>query len=65
MLALTPPKKKVKLAKRYCAFHSEWLKEGVSWLSKVDDFTANCLLLNFFLSRSSGSTHRRDNNKQS
>ena len=26
-LAQTPPKKKVKLAKRYCVFRSEWLKE--------------------------------------
>ena len=26
-LAQTPPKKKVKLAKRYCAFDSEWLKK--------------------------------------
>ena len=41
-LAQTPPKKKVKLAKRYCVFRSEWLKEGMSWLSKVDDFTGNC-----------------------
>ena len=49
-LAQTPPKKKVKLAKRYCVFHSEWLKEeGMSWLSKVDDFTVNCTLLNFFV----------------
>ena len=31
--------------KRYCVFRSEWLKEeGMSWLSKVDDFTANCSL---------------------
>ena len=44
-LAQTPPKKKVKLAKRYCVFRSEWLKEeGMSWLSKVDDFTGNCTL---------------------
>ena len=48
-LAQTPTKKKVRLAKRYCAFHSEWLKEGMLWLSKVDDFTANCILLNFFV----------------
>ena len=44
-LAQTPPKKKVKLAKRYCVFRSEWLKEeGMSWLSKVDDFSGNCTL---------------------
>ena len=44
-LAQTPPKKKVKPTKRYCVFSSEWLKkEGMSWLSKVDDFTANCTL---------------------
>ena len=49
-LAQTPPKKKAKLAKRYCVLQSEWLKEeGMSWLSKVDDFTANCMLLNFFV----------------
>ena len=44
-LVQTRPKKKVKLAKRYCVIHSERLKEeGMSWLSKVDDFTANCTL---------------------
>ena len=44
-LAQTPPKKKVKPTKRYCAFRSEWLKEeGMSWLSKVNDFTANYTL---------------------
>ena len=44
-LAQTPPKKKVKPTKRYCVFRSEWLKEeGMSWLFKIDDFTANCTL---------------------
>ena len=49
ILAQTPPKKKVKLVKRYCVFCSEWLdEEGMSCLSKVNDFTANYILLNFF-----------------
>lgn len=40
ILTQTPPKKK---AKRYCVFNSDWLaEESLSWLSKVDDFTANC-----------------------
>ena len=44
-LAQTPLKKKVKAAKRYCVFRSEWFKEeGMSWLSKVDDFTPNYTL---------------------
>ena len=43
-LAQTPPKKKVKPDKRYCVFRSKWLKEqGMSWVSKVDNFTANAL----------------------
>ena len=44
-LAQTLPKKKVKSTKQNCVFRSEWLKEeGMSWLSKIDDFTANCTL---------------------
>ena len=35
----TPPKKK---AKRYCVFRPEWKDDGLFWLTKVDDFTANC-----------------------
>lgn len=38
----TPPKKK---AKRYCVFRPEWSSEhGWSWLDKIDDFTANCMI---------------------
>ena len=43
--AQTPPKKKVKPTKQYCVFRSEWLKEeDMSWLPKVDYFTADCTL---------------------
>ena len=49
--AQTRPKKKVKPTKRYCVFRSEWLKEeGMSWQSKVADFTANCTLCRQFFS---------------
>ena len=50
ILAQTPPNKKVKLAKQYMCFLFRMVKEGgLSWLSKVDDFTANCILFNFFV----------------
>ena len=63
-------KKKVKPAKRYSVFRSEWLKEeGMSWLSKVDDFTANCTLCRQSFSvkyngKSPVSSHAKSTKKQ-